>query len=53
MKRLLPLALAGLLFAGVASACDDAPRGRCDKVVDQDDCRLGPGDGINERGPLR
>lgn len=53
MRRTLCLLAAGLLFAGVATACDDAPKGSCDKVIDRDDCRLGPGDGVDERGPLR
>lgn len=55
MKRVLALVAAGLIAAGFVSACDDAPRGSCDKPsrIDTDDCRPGPGDGVNERGPLR
>ena len=50
MKKLLSaLAVTGLMFAGVA--CDDAPEDP--NRLDEDDGRFGPGDGVDEPGPLR
>lgn len=40
----LPLMLVGV-------ACDDAPTDH--NRIDEDDGRLGPGDGVDEPGPLR
>lgn len=57
MKRSIAIGLAAvsLMLAGVA--CDDANKnGRHDcnsGSYDQDDCRIGPGDGVDEPGPLR
>lgn len=46
----LPIMLLGI-------ACDDAPKGSCNNdhstKVDEDDCKIGPGDGVNEPGPGR
>lgn len=58
MRRTICLLAAGLLFAGVATACDDANKhGRYDCTkpsgIDTDDCRFGPGDGVDEPGPMR
>lgn len=52
-KKLLLLALAiPLALAGFA--CDDADNaGRDCGSVDSDDCQVGPGDGVDEPGPLR
>ena len=49
-RKLAVLGLAlPLLLAGVA--CDDAPSN--ENQIDEDDGRFGPGDGVDEPGPLR
>jgi len=49
-KVFAALAVTGLMFAGVA--CDDAPSDG-GQTVDEDDNRVGPGDGVDEFGPGR
>lgn len=57
MKRLVSLMAAGLLAAAGLSACytdaDDGYHGRCDSTAHTNDCRIGPGDGYDEPGPMR
>ena len=48
-KVLTALAVTGLMFTGVA--CDDAPEDP--NRIDEDDGRVGPGDGVDEPGPGR
>jgi hypothetical protein len=49
-KKLAILGLAlPLILVGVA--CDDAPSNN--NKIDEDDGRFGPGDGVDEVGPLR
>ena len=49
-KRLLAAFIAGAMMFG-AVACDD--NGNEDTSIDEDDSRLGPGDGNDEVGPGR
>ena len=54
MRRFMAAALAGsMLLVGVA--CDDNNDGnKADKgIIDQDDTKVGPGDGKDEPGPGR
>lgn len=49
-RKMAALGLAvPLMLMGVA--CDDAPDNPTE--LDEDDDRFGPGDGVNEPGPLR
>ena len=50
MKKVIAALFAGaMLLTGVA--CDDAPSDPT--KVDEDDRRIGPGDGVDEVGPFR
>jgi len=49
-RRLLAALMAGAMMFG-AVACDD--NGQEDTSIDEDDSRLGPGDGNDEVGPGR
>jgi hypothetical protein len=53
IRKLMVAVFAGsMLFGGVA--CDDNNDAQTDKgIIDQDDTRVGPGDGKNEYGPGR
>ena len=51
MKRTASLLMIGCLMVFGGVACDDAPDDR--SQVDEDDRRLGPGDGVDETGPGR
>lgn len=53
MRRLIaPLMAGALLVLGVA--CDDNEKGGAQNPkIDEDDTRVGPGDGKNEFGPGR
>lgn len=51
MKKKLAILGLSLPLILVGVACDDAPE-RSDKI-DEDDGRFGPGDGVDEPGPLR
>jgi hypothetical protein len=52
MRKLIAALFAtSLLFGGVA--CDDNDKGTNSGKIDEDDTRLGPGDGNNETGPGR
>jgi hypothetical protein len=55
MRRLTAAVLAGGMLLVGAVACDDNNDGnKSDKgIIDQDDTKVGPGDGKNETGPGR
>ena len=50
-RRLVGLLLTGTLLAFGGAACDDASEDPTQ--IDEDDNRLGPGDGNDETGPGR
>ena len=51
MKKALSIGLLAAALAMGGAACDDAPDDR--SQIDEDDRRLGPGDGVDETGPGR
>ena len=51
VRRALALLLTGSLAVFGVGACDDAPEDPTE--IDEDDDRLGPGDGNDETGPGR
>ena len=50
MRKILAALLVGSMAIAGGVACDDAAE---DSTTDEDDSRLGPGDGNNETGPGR
>ncbi len=50
MRKRLALLIAGALMVVGGVACDDGAK---DDSIDEDDSRLGPGDGNDETGPGR
>ena len=51
MRRILGILLLSSVSVFGVAACDDAPDDRTE--LDEDDDRLGPGDGNDETGPGR
>lgn len=51
LRRVLAAVLTGSLLVFGGAACDDAPEDKTQ--LDEDDRRLGPGDGKDEVGPGR
>lgn len=51
MRRFLGLFMIGSIAVFGGAACDDAPEDPTQ--IDEDDNRLGPGDGNDETGPGR
>ena len=53
MRRIIPPLMAGALLV-FGAACDDNEKGGAQsEKIDEDDTRVGPGDGQDEVGPGR
>lgn len=51
MRRTLASMVVGMILVFGVAACDDAPADS--SKMDEDDGRVGPGDGVDETGPGR
>jgi hypothetical protein len=54
MRKVMAAALAGSMLVIGGAACDDNNSANTDKgIIDEDDTKVGPGDGKDETGPGR